>query len=141
MHASIYRKVGGIDPSLHSAMDYDLYLRMLLQDDRIAYTGDTVAFVREYAEFKTMGTTALLPSQAKEHFYVISKHRVQFTHSEWFIRLWSNIGSTLRLAAVARKRGQFRIAFSNIAFASGVFLRIVASELRPTAKEQKAGLP
>ena len=62
--ADLYRKVGGIDPQWHIKMDYDLFLRMLAQDDRVASLSQTIAYFRLHGSTKTAIFT---PMEMREH--------------------------------------------------------------------------
>jgi hypothetical protein len=48
-----YEAVGGVDASIHWAMDYDLWLRMVAQGSRVAYLPHVLANFRWLAENKT----------------------------------------------------------------------------------------
>ena len=62
--ADLYTKVGGIEPQWHIKMDYDLFLRMLAQDDRIASLSQTIAYFRLHGSTKTAIFT---PMEMREH--------------------------------------------------------------------------
>jgi len=69
--ADLYRKVGGIDPQWHRKMDYDLFLRMLAQDDRVVYISQTIAYFRQHSGAKTAIHT---PMEIQEHHQVTAAY-------------------------------------------------------------------
>jgi len=62
-----YEMIGGIDPALHSAMDYDLYTRMLSLDNRVAHLSQPLACFRYHPASKTTGGTSTSIRHLEEH--------------------------------------------------------------------------
>lgn len=57
---SAYDTVGGIDPSFHICMDFDLHLRILAAGGKVAYGKDIAANFRKHPFAKTTGATNAL---------------------------------------------------------------------------------
>lgn len=57
--ASAYREVGGIDPTIHYTMDYDLWMRMALAGLQVVVTKTTLAEYRDHPGQKTSDLAAL----------------------------------------------------------------------------------
>jgi glycosyltransferase involved in cell wall biosynthesis len=60
----VYRAVGGIARHWFMKMDYDLFLRMLKQDDRVSPLSETIAYFRLHANAKTAISS---PREMEEH--------------------------------------------------------------------------
>ncbi len=54
--AAAYRRVGGLDPTIHHVMDYDLFMRLALQGCAFHYIPETLALFRLHDTSKTIGT-------------------------------------------------------------------------------------
>ncbi len=53
LRRTAYERVGGLNPSLHIAMDYDLHLRILGDNGSVAYGHSIVANFRKHGDAKT----------------------------------------------------------------------------------------
>lgn len=58
--SSVYRAVGGVDPGLHFAMDYDLWIRLALAGTEIVVLDRELATFRKHPEQKTADRGRLL---------------------------------------------------------------------------------
>lgn len=54
--ATAFRRVGGLDPSIHHVMDYDLFMRLALAGCVFHYIPDVLASFRLHDASKTIGT-------------------------------------------------------------------------------------
>ena len=54
--AAAFHRVGGLDPSIHHVMDYDLFMRLALDGSVFHYIPDTLASFRMHDASKTIGT-------------------------------------------------------------------------------------
>ena len=55
---NLFNQVGGLNPSLHVCMDYDLFLRMCETNPEIIYSPQTAAYFRFHAASKTTSGSA-----------------------------------------------------------------------------------
>jgi glycosyltransferase involved in cell wall biosynthesis len=79
---SAYDQSHGIDPSFHSAMDYDLYVRMLALDNRIVHISKILAYFRYHALSKTTGKSSTEIYHLKEHLRLMLPFLKTFNKSE-----------------------------------------------------------
>jgi glycosyltransferase involved in cell wall biosynthesis len=85
---SAWEAVGGLDESLHMALDYDLWWRLFNQFGVLGYVGQDIALNRDHAQTKTR-------TQRKQHYReavtVVRKHhgRVPFRWwLAWPVSVW-----------------------------------------------------
>ena len=68
---SVWESVGGVDPSLHMAMDYDLWWRLYRKFGKPTFADEFVAVNREHADTKTSTQRRL---HYREAMGVVRKH-------------------------------------------------------------------
>jgi glycosyltransferase involved in cell wall biosynthesis len=124
---SAFEAVGGIDESIHWAMDYDLWLRMAARDFKIAYLPIPLAHFRWLKDNKT-ATGGF--GRLDEIRRILGKHGLG---TPAFNQL-ERVNLHLRNATAAVRRGKIAGACSSFARASGNFLsspRAVVSMFQP----------
>lgn len=84
--ASIFRKVGGINPKYHYAMDYDLFFRFVLANANLHYIDDVLAKFRVHGQSKTMSLPYKFWKEEIKVFYQLSNKKLMSGFYYWKFR-------------------------------------------------------
>lgn len=90
---SAWEAVGGLDASLHMAMDYDLWWRLYLHGGKPSYISDFAATNREHFETKTSTQRV---AHYREAMAVVAKHHGRVPLKWWAYQPYSVWFKTLR---------------------------------------------
>jgi glycosyltransferase involved in cell wall biosynthesis len=90
---SAWEAIGGLNESLHMAMDYDLWWRLYLHGGAPAYLEEFAAINREHSETKTSTQRV---SHYKEAMAVVAKHHGKVPFKWWAYQPYSVWFKTLR---------------------------------------------
>lgn len=94
----LFLRVGGLDKSLHYAMDLDLWLRMLSNAPQIHRIPAAIVAARIHANAKTR---SLIPQTIREVRQVLRRHDVQLTSAEQFRSFWAHRKADLYAWSIA----------------------------------------
>lgn len=96
-----WEAVGGVNPELHMAMDYDLWWRLSKQFGSLQFIDDFVAVNREHANTKTK-------TQRRKHYQeaieIIREHHGKVPLKWWLAQPYSVWWKSLRAATVRERR-------------------------------------
>ena len=83
---SAWEAIGGLNASLHMAMDYDLWWRLYLQGGSPSFLGEFAAVNREHCETKTNSQRV---AHYKEAMAVVAKHHGKIPFKWWVYQPYS----------------------------------------------------
>ncbi len=144
----VYESVGGIDVSLYSAMDYDLYARMLAVDPSIFHLDRVVAHFRMHVVSKTSGAEGTSARHLEEHRRVTQRFRAQLSRQErrrlrefYAERGWYVAALALVRCQAANMMENLRFALSCGLFATPpALIRLVCRGIKKQALSQDIAL-
>jgi glycosyltransferase involved in cell wall biosynthesis len=84
--ASLYTKVGGVNPAYHYAMDYDLFFRMVLAGAKIRYIDTVLAGFRVHSQSKTIALPFKFWREELSIFYKLSNKKLLSGFYYWKFR-------------------------------------------------------
>lgn len=94
--AAAYHAIGGVDPSIHLAMDYDLWVRFALQGTPIVVVDDVLAQYREHDGQKTASKQPLYDEMIETaNRYLAMDSNPLPARKRWTLR-WSNSAARAR---------------------------------------------
>lgn len=91
--AKAYNAVGGMDPALHYAMDYDLFMRLALAGKRFLFIDQVLAFFRIHPSSKSV---AVPLSFWREEIKVYRKNGGRLFSPFWYWKFRGIISTTVR---------------------------------------------
>jgi glycosyltransferase involved in cell wall biosynthesis len=139
----VYEQAGGLDPSFYSAMDYDLYARMLRIDNRIVHLPKVLGYFRHHPRSKTTGGGSTGICHLQEHQRLMQpfseeldeRERRQLAHfyAEW---AWRLDFKSLLLHHYRDSRQLARFAFG---FGCRTALGALAGVIKRALKKKRGG--
>lgn len=99
--SAAYRRVGGLDRSIHHVMDYDLFMRMALAGCRFVYIPDVLASFRFHDVSKTIGTPWKL---WREELTVFRRHGGRPFSPFYYWKAREIVGFFVRQVILRRRR-------------------------------------
>ena len=99
--ASVFQRLGGLNPSIHHVMDYDLFMRMAVAGYKFVYIPDLLASFRFHPDSKTIGTPWKL---WREEFKVFRRHGGRLFSSFYYWKLREIVAFFIRQKLLRRRR-------------------------------------